>query len=258
MNGGAAVEPELQILPVAGLGEVHPGDDLSQMLGDAIAGSPSGLLDGDVLVLCQKVVSKAEGRVVELSEVEVSDEAAAFASRFDKDAALVELAMREAVEILRMQDGHLITATAKGFVAANSGIDRSNQAEAGQVTLLPLDSDASARALRERLQSRFKVECALLISDTFGRPWRMGQVDVAIGAAGLEVLDDFQGREDWKGRPLEHTLIAVADQLCAAAGLLMGKAAGVPAVLIRGFAYQRSAGSDASQLLRPRENDLFR
>ncbi len=240
-----------------GIPEVAPGQDLAELLGDAIEGGELTLTAGDVIVVCQKIVSKAEGRVVKLDDVEPSQRARDFADSYQKDARVVELALREATEVLRMGDGHLITATGAGFVAANSGIDRSNQRGSDEATLLPEDSDRSAAEIRAALTRRFGVDLAVVVSDTFGRPWRMGQIDVAIGAAGLEVLDDFAGRDDWQGRPLEHTLIAVADQLAAAAGLLMDKAAGIPAVLVRGYRYERGSGR-AAQLVRPRETDLFR
>lgn len=243
--------------PLTDIPSVRPGDDLARQLGDALENSGLGLADHDVVVVCQKIVSKAEGRVVRLADVEPSERAREFAREFGKDPAVVELALQESVEVLRMGDGHLITATGKGFIAANSGLDRSNQAADGEVTLLPKDSDSSAASLRDRLMERFGCEVGVLLTDTWGRPWRMGQIDFAIGAAGIEVLDDFDGRTDWSGRPLEHTLMAVADQLSAAAGLLMGKAAGVPAVLIRGYRY-RAGTSDAGDLVRPRDADLFR
>jgi len=156
-----------------------------------------------------------------------------------------------------MRNGHLITATGPGFVCANAGIDRSNQARETDVTLLPVDADASARKVRTALEQVFGVEIAVVISDTFGRPWRLGQIDFAIGAAGIEVLDDHVGRRDWSGRVLEHTVIATADQLAAAAGLVMGKADGVPAVIVRGFGYHRGTAA-AADLVRPRDEDLFR
>lgn len=245
------------ILPLAGIPEVRPDDDLAAHLGAAIETSRYGLKDGDILVVCQKVVSKAEGRIVRLAEVEVTARAREFAATWDKDARLVELALREATEVRRMGDGHLITATGPGFVAANSGIDRSNQNAEGEVTLLPVDSDASAERLRRDLTERFGVDLGVLVTDTFGRPWRLGQVDFAIGAAGLKVLDDHSGRVDWSGRELEHTMTATADQLAAAAGLLMAKAGGVPVVIIRGFDWI-AAEDTAASLVRPSEHDLFR
>jgi coenzyme F420-0:L-glutamate ligase / coenzyme F420-1:gamma-L-glutamate ligase len=246
----------LTIIPLTGIPSIAPGDDLAKLVGDALAGS-AGLRDHDIVVVCQKVVSKAEGRVVRLSEVEPSQKALAFARKYEKEAGLVELAVREATEVLRMTDGHLITATGKGFVAANSGIDRSNQSTGDEVTLLPLDSDASAAALRTQLGERFGVDVAVVITDTFGRPWRLGQIDFAIGAAGMKVLDDHVGRVDWSGRVLEHTVIAVADQVAAAAGMVMAKDRGIPAVLVRGFDYE-SGEEEAAKLVRPKAQDLFR
>lgn len=247
----------LQLFALGGLPAIEPGDDLAGLIADAIDAAGLGLHAGDAVVVCQKIVSKAEGRIVSLDEIVASPRAREFATAFDKNPALIELALREATEVLRMQGGHLITATGKGVVAANSGIDRSNQSRPGQVTLLPLDADRSAAGLREALAARFGTAPAVVITDTFGRPWRLGQIDFAIGAAGLRVLDDHLGRNDWSGRTLEHTVIAVADQLAAAAGLLMGKAGGLPAVLVRGYAY--SAGSEtAGDLVRPRDQDLFR
>jgi coenzyme F420-0:L-glutamate ligase/coenzyme F420-1:gamma-L-glutamate ligase len=245
------------ILPLAGIPEVRPDDDLAAHLGAAIETSRYGLKDGDILVVCQKVVSKAEGRVVDLADVEPGEKALAYAAEHDKDARVVELALGEAEEVLRMVDGHLITATAGGFICANAGLDRSNQSAEGRVTLLPKNSDASAAALRDRLRLRFGARIGVIVSDTFGRPWRIGQLDVAIGAAGLEVLEDYAGKTDRSGRVLEHTSIAVADQIAAAAGMAMGKADGIPAVLVRGAPVRMGAGL-ARDLVRPREQDLFR
>lgn len=247
----------IMLLPIEGIPAVIPGDDLAALIGDAIDRSRLGLKDGDVVVVCQKVVSKAEGRIVKLADVVPSERAREFAEAYDKDPAVVEVALAEATEVLRMGDGHLITATGPGFVCANSGLDRSNAGADGTVTLLPEDADRSAAALLGGLQARFQKRLAVIVTDTFGRPWRMGQVDVAIGAAGMNVLDDHEGRSDWTGRPLEHTALAVADQLSAAAGLLMGKSAGVPVVLVRGHRLEAGAAK-AADLVRPRENDLFR
>lgn len=248
----------ISIEPLLGIGLVEPGDDLARLLAPALSAMSHPLRDDDVLVVCQKIVSKAEGRIVDLATVTPSARAVEFAGSYGKDAALVELALHEATEILRMGNGHLITATGPGFICANSGIDRSNQNRDGDVTLLPLDADDSARRLRARLKETSGVDLAVVISDTFGRPWRLGQLDVAIGCAGLDVLDDHAGRSDWGGRRLEHTLIAVADQLAAAAGLVMGKADGIPAVLVRGFPYRRGGESGAASLVRPRSEDIFR
>jgi coenzyme F420-0:L-glutamate ligase/coenzyme F420-1:gamma-L-glutamate ligase len=251
---------EIRISPLTGIPAVHPGDDLADLLGAAIERAGVDLREDDVLVVCQKVVSKAEGRVVRLADVKPGERAAAFAREFSKDPAMVELALREAREVLRMTRGHLITATGPGFICANSGLDRSNQNDVDEATLLPLDADHSAAALRAALGERFGVSPAIVISDTFGRPWRLGQLDVAIGAAGLAVLDDHAGRTDWSGRTLEHTMIACADQLAAAAGLAAGKHAGVPACLIRGYGVKPPVpGAEcAADLVRPAPEDLFR
>lgn len=246
----------VSITPLVGIPAIAPGDDLARHIGDALVAG-TGLRDHDIVVVCQKVVSKAEGRIVLMSEVVPGEKAVAFAKKYEKNPALVELSLQEATEVLRMNDGHLITATGKGFVAANSGIDRSNQTNPDEVTLLPLDADASAAELRSRLFARFGADVAVVITDTFGRPWRLGQIDFAIGCAGLQVLDDHAGRTDWTGRQLEHTMIAVADQVAAAGGMLMTKHLGIPAVLIRGFAYVADE-QDAGDLIRPRAQDLFR
>jgi len=248
----------ITIEPLLGIGRVEPGDDLARLLAPPLAAIANPIRGDDVLVVCQKIVSKAEGRIVDLASVTPSARAVEFAGSYGKDAALVELALREATEVLRMENGHLITATGPGFICANSGIDRSNQNRDGDATLLPLDADDSARRLRAQLAEVSGMEVAIVISDTFGRPWRLGQLDVAIGSAGLEVLDDHVGRSDWGGRRLEHTLIAVADQIAAAAGLVMGKADGVPAVLVRGYPYRRAAAAGAAALVRPRSEDIFR
>lgn len=246
----------VSILPLTGIPPIEPGSDLAQHIGDAIVAS-AGLRDRDIVVVCQKVISKAEGRVVRLRDVVARDKALAFAKKYEKEPALIELALQEAIEVLRMTDGHLITSTAKGFVAANSGVDRSNQATSDEATLLPLDSDASASLLRRKLCDRFGVDIAVVITDTFGRPWRLGQIDFAIGAAGMKVLDDHAGRIDWTGRVLEHTVIALADQVAAAAGMVMTKDRGIPAALVRGFHYE-SGEENAGNLVRPRAQDLFR
>ena len=245
------------LIPLEGLPEVVPGDDLAALLITALEAGRVRANDHDVLVVCQKVVSKAEGRVVRLADVEPSAEARDFADRYEKDPRLVGLALQQANEVLRMRDGHLITATGPGWVAANSAIDRSNQADEDEVTLLPEDADRSAARLREALSAHFGRELAVVVADTFGRPWRLGQLDLAIGAAGLEVISDLSGTLDRNGRVLEHTVVAVADQLAAAAGMVMGKSDGVPAVLVRGFRYQSGQGR-ARDLIRPPDEDLFR
>ena len=246
--------------PITGLPMVAAGDDLGTLVADAMDRQGIRPLIGDVLVVCQKVVSKAEGRIVDLTDIRPGRRARTFAELYDKNPAVVQAALSEATEVLRMENGHLITATGPGWICANSGLDRSNQNKEGEATLLPLDADESAAALRASLSKRYDADIAVVISDTFGRPWRLGQVDVAIGAAVFDVLDDHGGRPDLGGRPLEHTLIAVADQLAAAAGLLAGKADGIPVVLVSGLVRLSRSGVSgrATNLIRPREEDLFR
>lgn len=253
------------ILPVPGVPLVQPGDDLARLLSGAIAASRLGVKPGDVLVVCQKVVSKAEGRVVELSTVEPSAFARAYAERHDKDARVVELVLRESTRIVRMDAGHLIVETGPGWVCANAGIDESNAVRDGEVTLLPVDPDASAERLRADLRGHLGVDLGILVTDTFGRPWREGQVEFAIGVAGIEPLLDLRGSRDLNGHELRVTVIGVADELAAAAGLVMGKADGIAAVLVRGWTSPPPTASDdpdrprgGRALVRRRETDLFR
>jgi coenzyme F420-0:L-glutamate ligase/coenzyme F420-1:gamma-L-glutamate ligase len=233
---------------------VQPGDDLARLLAEAAARGGVALRDG-VLVVCQKVVSKAEGRVVTLADVTPSAQAARIAREDGKDPRQVELVLRESRRIVRRGHGVLITETHHGFVCANAGVDLSNAPAAGQAVLLPEDPDASARALRRALAPA-DARLGVLVSDTFGRPWREGLVDLAIGCAGMAPLDDARGSRDLAGRELQVTTLARADQLAAAAGLLMGKADGVPAVWIEGVAVEGDA--PLASLLRDPAGDLFR
>ena len=230
----------LQVLPVLGLGVVSPGDDLVSMLATSL--QPLAVATGDVLVVTHKVVSKSEGAVVEI----VGDE-----ERFR-----VDLIESEAVSIVRRRGDLIIAETKHGFICANAGIDRSNAAP-GTMVLLPEDPDRSALRIRTRLERHFGIELAVIISDTFGRPWRRGLTDVAIGASGLTTLLDLKGTMDWSGRELEVTEIAVADELAAAADLVMGKASGIPAAVIRGYEGPRGDGR-GQDLVRPAGEDLFR
>jgi coenzyme F420-0:L-glutamate ligase / coenzyme F420-1:gamma-L-glutamate ligase len=247
----------IELHPVPGLPMVRPGDDLAALLVAGLARSSLELRDDDLLVVCQKVVSKAEGRVVDLREVEPSPFARRFAAEHDKDARIVELVLRESRRIVRMAQGHLIVETAHGFVCANAGIDESNGLGDDLVLLLPVDPDASAERLREAISERTGRRPALLLTDTFGRPWREGLVEVAIGVAGFAPLLDLRGSRDWTGRELHHTVIAIADELAGAAGLLMEKGSGVAAVLIRGFRASGEPGR-AQELVRDPAKDLFR
>jgi coenzyme F420-0:L-glutamate ligase / coenzyme F420-1:gamma-L-glutamate ligase len=226
----------LQILPLLGIPEVGPGDDLLRLLGDALD-ARGGLESGDVLVVAQKVVSKAEGRV----------------ERTDDYLGVV---LREARSVRRRRDQLVIAETVHGFVCASAGVDRSNAPEEGTVVLLPLDPDTSAQGLRDGLGARFGITPAVIVSDSFGRAWRQGTTDVAIGVAGLEPLLDLRGTSDGRGYRLQSTLVAVADELAGAAELVMGKARGVPGALVRGFDPAVGAGS-ARDLVMPPERDLF-
>lgn len=239
----------IEIEALATLPEVRAGDDLAALIRQA-AGRP---IDGSViLAVAQKIVSKAEGAVVDLRTIQPSALAARWATEWGKDPRLIELILMQSRRIVKMDRGVLIAETRHGFVCANAGVDQSNTPAEDLATVLPDDPDASAQRLHAALGCG-----AVLITDTFGRPWREGLVDVAIGAAGLEPLEDCRGCTDRRGRALASTVIAVADQLAAAAGLLMRKSAGSPVVLIRGFEWRAGAGS-VRPLLRPPDRDLFR
>ena len=227
---------ELRVIPLAGIPEVAPGDDLVSLLGDAVERT-GGLVDGDVLVVSQKVVSKAEGRVEEADDV-------------------LEVILREARAVRRRRGDLVIAETEHGFVCASAGVDRSNTPGDGWVVLLPRDPDASANRLRDGLVDRFGVAPAVIVSDSFGRAWRDGTTDVAIGVAGMSPLRDLRGTKDARGRTLEATVIAVADELAGAAELVLGKTAGVPAALVRGYEVPPGDGS-ALEIVIPPERDLF-
>lgn len=244
---------ELRIIPLAGVPEVEGGDDLAGLLGEA-AERTGGLEDGDIVVVAQKVVSKAEGRVVRLAELEASEPARALAG--DHDPRHVEAILREAVRFVRVRDGLLIAETRHGFVCASAGVDASNAPGEGQLVLLPLDPDASARRLRGRLGELTGRTVGVIVSDSFGRPWRQGTTDVAIGVAGTPALLDLRGERDRVGYRLRSTIIAVADEIAGAAELVLGKAGGAPAAIVRGL---RLAGDGSGhELVMPAERDLFR
>ncbi len=217
------------------------------------------LREDDVLVVTQKVVSKAEGALVDLTAVEPRPEAVAFAERWDRDPRQVEVVLREARRIVRMANGVIITETSHGFVCANGGIDASNvgPASGNVVTLLPIDPDGSATAIRAAIRARLDHDLPVVVSDSFGRPWRYGIVDVAIGVSGLQPLDDLRGQPDADGRVMRSTVRAVADELASAAELALGKTAGRPLALVRGATFQRGEGRVADTLI-PSEFDLFR
>jgi coenzyme F420-0:L-glutamate ligase/coenzyme F420-1:gamma-L-glutamate ligase len=244
---------ELNAIP--GIPHVAPGDDLAALIDSAARGADLAL-GGGALVVCQKIVSKAEGRVVKLAEIEPSAEARRIAAEDGKDPRHIELVLRESVRIVRRGHRVLVCETRHGFVCANAGVDLSNAPGPEVAVLLPLDPDASARRLRDALRARGHDALAVIVSDTFGRPWREGLVDLALGCAGLAPIEDRRGTLDWVGRPLEVTALAIADQLAAAAGLLMGKDAGIPAVLVRGATLE--GDGNVKQTLRDPKSDLFR
>lgn len=251
----------IEIHPLAAIGEVLPGADLVDILGNALAeGGCARLGPDDILVVTQKIVSKAEGRFVDLAGVTPSAAALRLAETTHKDARLVELVLQESSAVVRAAPHVLITRHRCGYVMANAGIDRSNigQGSADRVLLLPVDSDASAERLRQGLGARFGSAPAVVISDSFGRPWRYGVVCVAIGVSGLPALIDKRGEEDRDGRPLEVTQIALGDMIATAAGLATGEGAeSVPAALVRGAIWPQGS-LPASALVRPLEEDLFR
>jgi coenzyme F420-0:L-glutamate ligase/coenzyme F420-1:gamma-L-glutamate ligase len=248
---------ELRVIPVRGIGEVRPGADLAATILGALERQDLPLATGDVLVVTQKIVSKAEGRLVDPQTVEPSHMAEMAAAQGKKDARYYEVVLRESRRIVKMDRGVLVTETHHGLICANSGVDESNVAGGRAVTLLPLDPDASAAALRAAIYARAGADVAVIISDTFGRPWREGQVNVAIGVAGLAPLADYAGQQDGYGYTMHATLIAVADELAAAAELVMGKIDAVPVAVVRGYAYTPAEGS-ARELIRAPEKDLFR
>ena len=255
--------PALLVQPLAALPEVRPADDLAGLVAAAWRASAAEQPElaprsTDVLVITQKVVSKAEGRLVDLRRVEPRKAALEFAERWERDARQVEVVLRESAKVLRMERGIVISRTHHGFVCANAGVDASNTGEPETVTLLPLDPDASARELRRRLGAELGVTPHVLISDSFGRPWRFGIVDVALGSAGFAPLDDQRGRPDADGRVMRSTIVALADEICSAAELASGKTSRRPVVLVRGLELPEAEGSVAGDVVMPPEMDLFR
>lgn len=229
----------LEVIAVGGIGEISEDDDLAVVIAEATAAQETPLADGDVVVVTQKIVSKAEGRIVDCPD----------------DAARLQIAVDEAVRILRRRGDLVITETRHGFICANSGVDASNLPE-GKAALLPVDPDRSARRIKDGLAGIADV--GVVITDTFGRAWRLGLTDVAIGVAGIAPIVDLRGEKDWSGRELAVTEIAVADEIAGAAELVMGKASGCPVAIVRGYTGPRSPEASAAQLIRPPSEDLFR
>jgi coenzyme F420-0:L-glutamate ligase / coenzyme F420-1:gamma-L-glutamate ligase len=246
----------IELIPVAGLPEVREGDDLARLIFSAARTAGIAFRDRDIVVIAQKIVSKAEGRLTTLSAIEPSAQASQLAAKERRDPRLVEIILRESRRIVR-EHPVLIVETHHGFVCANAGVDHSNVPGEDVVTLLPTDPDGSARLIAATLRKLSKKRVAVVISDTFGRPWRLGLTNVAVGAAGVPVLLDLRGTRDREGKRLQATILAVADELAAAAGLVMGKREGIPAVIIRGYKY-RPAQEPATRIIRPAHEDLFR
>ena len=248
---------EVRILSVPGIPVIVPGDDLAALVQQAAERAALTLQDGDVVVVTQKIVSKAEDCLVSLAEVTPSPLATQFARQWDKDARQVEVVLQASRRIVKMDRGVIIAETHHGFICANAGVDRSNMEGDDVVAVLPPDPDASARVIRERLREQPGVDVAVIISDTFGRPWREGLVNVAIGLAGMQANVDYTDQYDAQGYQLKVTALAVADELAAAAELVMNKLDNVPVAVIRGYDYPRGDGN-LSQLIRDPERDLFR
>jgi coenzyme F420-0:L-glutamate ligase / coenzyme F420-1:gamma-L-glutamate ligase len=247
----------LHLIPVSLADEIKPGDSLAEKILQALRQNSSAFAPGDILVVKHKIVSKSEGRMVDLATIKPSARSIAWAKRHKLDARVIELALRESRAVIRQKNGVLITATHHGFICANSGVDVSNVDGGHHALLLPADPDRSARKLRRELKKRTMLDIPVLITDTFGRPWREGLVDFCIGIAGMKALRDDRGRRDPHGYTLQASLEAVADELACAAGLVCGKLNRTPACIIRGFPYE-PARSRARDLLRPAANDLFR
>src|SRR5438128_10057914 len=246
-----------EVIGVEGIGEVRPGDDIARLIVEAAKRQGTPVVSGDLLVIGQKIVSKAEGRLVELGDIQPSAIALAMAPGLAKDPRLVEVILRESRRVVRMDKGVLITETHHGWICANAGVDQSN-VDADVVALLPEDSDRSAPALRDRVRPLAGVEAFVIVTDTFGRPWREGLTNVAIGIAGFAPLLSYLGERDPAGRPLQATILALADELASAAEPVMGKLDRVPAAIVRGLALPPDDGSGSKALLRDPARDLFR
>ena len=248
---------ELHAFPVGGIGEIRPGDSLAEVILTALERQKRPLLAGDILVVTHKVVSKAEGHVVSLSNVRPSRQARRWARGYGYDPRVVELALAESKRMVRKRQGVLITETQHGLVCANSGVDLSNVDGGSSAALLPPDPDRSAANLHKAIKKKTGLHIPVIVTDSFGRPWREGLTEVAIGAAGMRVFRDFCGRRDPYGYRLHSTLEAVVDELACVSGLACGKLSRRPVCVIRGFSYQRGRGQ-ARQIIRPAARDLFR
>ncbi len=245
---------ELEIIPVKINKEILKGDDLAKLILSSY--SKSKFKDDDILIISQKIISKQEGRIVELSLVIPSILALGIAAEYNKDPKLVEVILSESNRIVRMENEVLITETKNGFICANSGVDESNT-EVGYATMLPLDSDKSAQKIKQEILKKTGKNIAVIITDTFGRPFRMGQTNCAIGVSGIDSIRDYKGKKDSFGKIMRVTEIAISDELCSAAELVMGKTLNSPVVIVRNFKFQRNNGT-VNSLMRPENEDFFR
>lgn len=248
----------MEVIPVRVAGDIVAGSRLDGIILGALAESRVELAGADVVVIAQKIVSKAEGRVVDLDSVKPSQRARKLALQLRKDPRIVELILQESKEVVKIQNGIIITETRHGLVCANSGVDQSNLAGRDSAVLLPKDPDASAKKLRALFLKKTGKDVAVIITDTFGRPFREGQANVAIGVAGLRPIKSYIGKKDMFGRKLHVTEIAVADEIASAAELVMNKSDGVPVAIVRGLKFDKDDRASAKPLVRPKKNDLFR
>ncbi len=242
---------------IKGIPEVEPGDDIANLIMDSVQKQGMEIMDKDIIVVTHKIVSKAEGRLIDLKKIDPSLFALKIGKRRKKDSRMIEVILREAKRMVRMERGVIIAETRHGFVCANAGVDKSNIKGEDMVSLLPIDPDKSARHIRNEIIRRLSVDVAVIISDTFGRPWREGQTNIAIGVAGLEPILDYRGEKDSYDNMLKVTAIAIADEIASAAELIMGKVGMVPVAIVRGYRYLEGEGSTKS-LIRPHSRDLFR
>jgi coenzyme F420-0:L-glutamate ligase/coenzyme F420-1:gamma-L-glutamate ligase len=247
----------ISIIPLSGLPEIKPGDNLVRMVIDAASDLDIRIQDNDILVFAQKIVSKSEGQIVRIKDISPSPFSIAVSKLLDKDPRFVEIILRESQRIVKMDRGRLIVENTKGIICANAGVDMSNVNGGEEVTLLPADPDESAKGLAEGFRDELGLDVAVIITDTVGRPWREGLVQIAIGCYSINPLKDYRGKEDSMGYDLHATILAVADEISGAAGLVMGKTEGVPVVVVRGYDYEKNA-EGAKKLLRSPDNDLFR
>jgi coenzyme F420-0:L-glutamate ligase/coenzyme F420-1:gamma-L-glutamate ligase len=248
---------EVRVVGIRGIPEVNSGDNLAELIVRAARAQDLIFERGDILVVTQKIVSKAEGRIVRLEDIQPSEVALRLSQGYHRDPRHTEVILQESVRIVRMDRGSIISETRHGFNCANAGVDASNIPGASTLALLPLDPDASAQSIRSGIEDQFGEDIPVIISDTFGRPWREGAVNVAIGAAGINPLRDYRDQEDAYGQMMRTTVIAVADELAGAAELVTGKVDGVPVALIKGYSYEGS-NTGAKALVRPADRDMFR